>query len=246
LLNSVAPDYIAIFTNHFTGRGRLHIVEDSAMHVKIISHRFAAPFFTIEISRNFAQLKQKAATQKLFHCWICDIDLGSAQSGLDILTRSYSPFTLMVSGLQTMEIAAQAMKKGAVAVFDKSPASIDRLYDEVCALMPISFLFKGRAKDNLALFLLLKDHQIQTIHQWAELAGVSERQLNNLCRSVVGISPKKIIPFYHCLYTTLMEDSGVEHSYRYRWYHSKGAYLKSCYEYVLERFSSHYADALFT
>jgi hypothetical protein len=107
-----------------------------------------------------------------------------------------------------MESAAHAVQKGAAAVIDKGVDTIDRLIREVCDLVPLAVLCKGIMHKNRETLFLLKNHTIIEPGEWAEKAGMTLRQMENISTTHTGMSPSFAIPFYYGLRYLLLSSFG--------------------------------------
>ena len=118
--------------------------------------------------------------------------------GLDFIERYKTfPFTIIFSGMGSMEMAAKAMELGVAEVVDKTVDATNKLILKTCKLMPLSLLCKGRLQKNRSVFFLLKENIFKDHNEWAYAANLSLRQLQNICRLYTGMSPSFVLPFYY-------------------------------------------------
>ena len=139
-----------------------------------------------------------------WHCWVLDIDLSGNHTCLEIMNRfPRFPFVIVLSGLQSMHRAAEAIQKGAFDVFDKDPESFERFYDETCKTAALGFLLGGKQTQYLPLYRLLCKSVITSIEAWAEHACVSVRQLHRITELHPVNTPKASLALYYGMYYLL-------------------------------------------
>jgi hypothetical protein len=109
-----------------------------------------------------------------------------------------------------MESAAGAVKRGAASVIDKGAASLERLIGEVFGLMPLGVLCRGMLRKKKEQMFLFREHTIRNPVEWAERAGVTLRQMENISITATGLPPSNVIPFYYGLRYLLAAGLGVE------------------------------------
>ncbi len=200
---SEVPETILRF---FSKRIKLLIVEDDENVRGYLEGFFTTPFIQVEPAANVDEAFRIISSSALpWHCWIVDINLGK-RSGLDIveINRQF-PFTIIYSGLGSMELAAQAIKLGAAEVIEKKPDSIFKLIMKTCKLIPLSFLCKGFLPKNITVFFLLRENIVRNHLDWANRANLSLRQLQNICGIHTGIPPTYVLPFYYGMQFILLK-----------------------------------------
>ena len=193
----VVPDKL---TNCFAKRMNLLIVDDSEMVITCLEGFFSTPFINVSTATTVdSAFKLISTPSRQWHCWIIDMNLGNRlNEGLDIIEQNKSfPFSIIFSGIGSMETAAQAMELGAAEIIDKTHDAINKLILKTCRLMPISMLCKGRLQKNRSVFFLLKENIIKDCHEWAYAANLSLRQLQNICTLYTGMSPSYVLPMYY-------------------------------------------------
>jgi ActR/RegA family two-component response regulator len=183
-------------------RINLLIVDDLDMTLNCLEGFFSTPFirvFTASNSEDAFKLISMPSLQ--WHCWIIDMNLGKRDNeGLDIIERhEHFPFTVIFSGIGSMEIAAQATKLGVAEVVDKAHDPINKLIIKACKIMSLGVLCKMILQKNRSLFFLLKEKIIKDPHAWAYSANMSLRQLQNICYSYTRMPPSFALPMYYGL-----------------------------------------------
>jgi CheY-like chemotaxis protein len=194
----------------FSKRIKILIVEDDKNILAYLEGFFSTPYIQVETAATaedaFSIISSSVGMP--WHCWIVDLGLGT-RSGLDIVESNRQfPFTIIHSGIGSMEIAAKAIKLGAAEVIDKKPDSIFKLIMKVCKLVPLSFLCKGFLPKNTSVFFLLKENILRNHLDWANTANLSLRQLQNICSMHTGISPTYVLPFYYGMHYLLLKSFG--------------------------------------
>lgn len=205
----IIPDGV---TDLFSKRIHLLIVEDDENLLSILADLFSTPYITVTKASNITEAKSAIARHGgCWHCWIIDMCLdGKRNSGMALIEdHGFFPFTIVYSGIGSMECASYAMRKGAEVVIDKGFGSIVRLIKEVCGLAPLAALCKGSICKNKEILFLLKNHIIRGPKEWAEHAVMTLRQLQNISTLNSGMPPTLVIPFYYGLrYLLLSSLSG--------------------------------------
>jgi len=194
-------------TTYFSNRMKLLVVDDSEITLSYIEGFFSTPLINVStVSNSNDAFSLIAESPLLWHCWIIDINLGMRENdGLDIIERHKTfPFTIVFSGMGSMETAVKAMELGAAEVVDKKPEAINKLILKTCKLMPLSLLCKGRLQKNRNIFFLLKENIIKDHNEWALSANLSLRQLQNICNLYAGMPPTFVLPFYYGLQYLLL------------------------------------------
>jgi ActR/RegA family two-component response regulator len=194
----------------FKKKINLLIVDDDRHVIDSLADVFTSPLFTIKTVASLDEAYGAiGALPHLWHCWIVDIDLGQGASGLELLKRyPQFPFSVMLSGLRSMALAADAIKLGARGVMDKDPSQIDRFYDEVCKTAALGYVLKGKSTPHLDLFLLLQDPEVISIEQWAEKASIPLRQLQRVCETHSSLTPRLALALFRTVYYLLWHIPG--------------------------------------
>jgi CheY-like chemotaxis protein len=201
------PDEATPVLSQFNFKVNLLIVDDDRYILKSLERNFASPLFKITCINSFSNAAtaiQSSSTR--WHCWILDIDLGENRSGLELMkTMPHFPFVVILSGLQSMSIAADAVKLGALAVFDKDPDTLERLYNETCKIAALGYLLGGKQTQYLPVYRLLANSIITSIEEWADKACVSQRQLHRITEMHPVDTPKASLSLYYGLYYVLFK-----------------------------------------
>ena len=190
----------------FRNKVNLLLVDDDRHILKSLERNFASPAFKVTSIDTYGDalhaLRRNDADP--WHCWILDIDLGEGKTGIDIMNaENRFPFVLILSGLQSMRVSAEAVKQGALAVFDKDPDSLERLYDETCKIAALGYVLGGKNTQYLPTYRLLFTSVITTPEEWAEKACISLRQLHRICDIHPVNSPRSTLALYYSLYLLL-------------------------------------------
>jgi DNA-binding NtrC family response regulator len=129
------------------------IVEDDIKILEALEVLFSTPYIHVETAINAEEaLLAISSSASPWHCWIIDMNLGRL-SGCAILEKHRQfPFTIIYSGIGSMEHAAEAKELGAAEVIDKKPDSILKLIVKICKLIPLSFLCKGFLPNDSKVF----------------------------------------------------------------------------------------------
>jgi hypothetical protein len=194
------------------GSMNLLIVEDEAIILSTLADIFSSPFFNIYKASSIAEAEKTIGLCRgKWHCWIIDLSIDGKQDAGLALIEAHGPFAFAViySGMRSMESAANAIKKGAVAVIDKGGSGTLKLVKEVCALAPLALLCRGKLCKDKEILFLLKDKSIKGPKEWAENACVSLRQLENISELQTKMPPSFAIPLYYGLRHLLLSDLTV-------------------------------------
>ncbi len=191
-----------------TGRINLLIIDDDPLVLQMITDMFSSSIFSVTAGASCKQAYELiAAAQHPWHCWILDIALDEKKDGLNILKRyPRFPFTIMLSGLRSMTVGTEALKLGAMKVYDKDPSLFDALYDDVCKTAALSFLLHGKNTQYLPLFSRLFEKPLKNHDEWAESACISPRQLDRICTTHTSLTPRLLLPFYYTIYLLLNKE----------------------------------------
>ena len=200
--------------SRFHSKVHLLIVDDDYHILKSLENNFTSPLFKISCSDTYNEALSLTLNRDItWHCWILDIDLGENRSGLEIMKCSPQfPFVIVLSGLQSMNTAAEAVRQGALTVFDKTPDTLEKLYDATCRIAALGYLLGGKPTQYLPVYRLLTGNIITSIEEWAEKADLSLRQLHRITRMHQVDTPKASLSLYYGLYYQLFKgysrDSG--------------------------------------
>ncbi|MBN1982629.1 MAG: response regulator [Chitinivibrionales bacterium] len=193
---------------------RLLIVDDDLVIRENMAELFSSPLFSIAAASSMEEASSLIQeSEKPWHCWIIDIALQGSNDGLVLIEKyPHFPYKLVLSGLGSMHIATQALAKGALKAFDKTPHSLTILYNEVCRISALSFLLRGVYTKHYPYFTVLMHHLFQTTQQWAEAACLCSRQLERICTLSTGMRARYVMSFYYVLYRMLAGDAGYDDS----------------------------------
>ena len=220
----------------FNKKINLLIVDDDAVLRDALSGIFVSPLFNISTAATLNQacdLIDRAPD--CWHCRIVDIDLGHGRTGLELLSRYPEfQFTIVLSGLKRMSLAAEAIRLGARMVFDKDPSSIERLYDEVCKIAALGFLLNGKRCEHIDVFEILRDDTITNIDDWAHQGCIELRKLHRICDLYPPITPNFGLALYRAIYFLLRNPTG---STNMQFTDEARLKYESWINYIVQRFS---------
>jgi hypothetical protein len=227
-----------------SGRINLLIVEDEVGLLLMLKKTFSLPFINVVQASSMEEARDAIARPgAAWHCWIVDMCLGEKKNAGTALIegQNHFPFAIVYSGLGSMESAAGAIQKGAAAVIDKGADTLEKLLWEACRLMPLGVLCKGILRKKKELLFLFREHIIRDPNEWADKAGISLRQIENISLSATCIPPSFTIPFYYGLRYLLAKGLDVERHYIPA---ADSAFCLSCVEF-LEKNRDYYLNTLF-
>lgn len=184
---------------------RLLIVDDVPSVVAPVVDLFTSPLWSISTARSLTEAKKTIGPRtKQWHCWILDIALGEHESGLELLRyRPDFKFAVVLSGLHSMSLSADAVKRGARNVLDKHPDNFDTLYNEVCLNAALACTLTTTPQQYLPVFSHLQTDFMTDIDQWAEKACYTVRSLERICTQHTRLPPRKAMRLFYGLYYIL-------------------------------------------
>lgn len=196
----------------FPEKVNLLIVDDDPVVLDAVTALFSSPLFNITTASTLKHAFSIInSSQKPWHCWILDIALEEETDGFKILeTYQQFPFTVMLSGLRSMTTASLALQHGAMKVFDKNPASLDLLFDEVCKASALGYILDGKATQYLSNYILLKENSFANSDEWANCACITVRQLERICAMHSSMTPRYVLSLYYSLYFLLSAETDDE------------------------------------
>lgn len=205
------PSAVQNIIDCFKNKINLLVIDDESIVLDVVISIFSSPLFNIRTGSSLAQaFKEIDASDIPWHCWILDINIGERGDGVDIIKRYPKyPFAVMLSGLRSMTKASQALKSGAMKVFDKTPESLELLHDEVCKIASLGFLLGGKSTQYLSNFNHLTENLFSSPAEWAKSACITVRQLERICSSHLLFSPKYCMSLYYTLYHILNMDEDI-------------------------------------
>jgi hypothetical protein len=227
-----------------SGRINLLIVEDEVSLLLMLKKTFSLPYINVVQASAVKEARDAIARSRAaWHCWIVDMCLGEESGAGTTLIEQHGnfPFAIVYSGLGSMESAAGAIQKGAAAVIDKGADSLEKLLWEACSLMPLGVLCGGRLFKRKDLLFLFREHIMRDPKEWADKAGISLRQIENISLSAAGMPPSYTIPFYYGLRYLLAAGLRIDRQFIPA---SDRAFCRSCVEY-LEKNRDYYRNTLF-
>jgi hypothetical protein len=196
-------------------------------------------------THTFTEAKQAILSKVRYHCWILGLALNSPKGGFELLKlKPNFPFCIVVSGAQSMESAAQAMKLGAFWVYDKHVFSGDpnAFIAKTCGLAALSFMLNGCNSKCQNMFTLLIDEFVATPEEWSRKYNRHQQTLRTICEETAGLNLKQFLYLFHslnavlildCLGRSAAGDSNFHKSFMARW-----EYYCHCARYVLSQMTS--------
>jgi hypothetical protein len=227
-----------------SGRINLLIVEDEESLLSMLRETFVIPYVNVVSASSMKEAMNTIGRPgAVWHCWVVDMCLGEKENGGTALIEEHDnfPFAIVYSGLGSMESAADAIRKGAAAVIDKGADTLEKLVWEACGLMPLGVLCKGVIRNKKDLLFLFREHIIRNPAEWADKAGISLRQIENISLAAAGIPPSYVVPFYYGLRYLLATGLGVEKKFIAP---EESVFYRNCVEYLLKN-QDYYRNMLF-
>jgi len=200
-------------SHYFSGRINLLVVEDDGNLLSALVEIFSVPCFNVTGASSIEEARKAVARRdSIWHGWIVDMCLdGNDDAGATLIEEHrHFPFTVVYSGLQSMENAAHAIQKGAAAVIDKGSDSVDKLIREVCGLAPLAVLCKGTLSKNREILFLLKSQTVRGPAEWADTANMTLRQIEYISQTHTGMTPSMVVFFYYGLRYLLLSGFGMK------------------------------------
>jgi len=186
-------------------KANILLVDDDRSLLRSVSKLFTSPNFSIATADSLPDAIAKIkASSAPWHCWVLDIDLGEGQSGLDIMSAYPNfPFVVILSGMQSMHVASEAIAKGALCVFDKNPDLLNTLLDAVCKVCALGYVLGGTATQHLYVYRLLEKSVVKSSDEWAELACMTTRHLHRICALHAFHGIRSTLDAYYGVYSLL-------------------------------------------
>jgi CheY-like chemotaxis protein len=183
----------------FAKKINLLVVDDYADVRDFLVDLFSSPCISVVTASSYVEACAAISRHKgPWHTWLLDIDLGSLKTGIDIIKENPRfPFVLILSGLQSMSAASEALHCGAMKAFDKFQGSITDLVAEFVEVASLAFLLKGKYTKYLPVFSLLRDPCVTTARRWADEAFITTRQLSRICELHGPLTPCQCIAMFN-------------------------------------------------
>jgi hypothetical protein len=192
--------------DRFRGSVNLLVVDDDIHILGSLEATFSSPVFKKTMIDSYGHAVDAVRPGAVWHCWVLDIDLGENKSGIDLMKAGpLFPFVIILSGLQSMRVASEAVKGGAMAVFDKNPEFMEGFYNETCRTAALGYVLGGKHSQYLDTYKLLGASIIRTPEAWAEQACVTLRQLHRICELHPFGTPRATMSTFYSLYTLLLK-----------------------------------------
>lgn len=190
----------------FANKINILVVDDDQSQLFVHKEMLNGPLSNVRTCSSLQEAQQYIREASFaWHCWVLDIDLGSGKSGLELLdSRANFPFVIVLSGLRSMKIGSDALRRGAMSVFDKGSLDVNGLYGEICRIAALGYLLEGKGTQYLSTFSILKDFGITDIEAWANKACITIRQLQRICAMHSSLTPKNAIILYNSLFYLLI------------------------------------------
>ncbi len=182
----------------------LLLVDDDYHILSSLKPLFSGELCSVTTASSLSEALSTIKSSDQWHCWVLDVDLGEGHSGLDVVRRAPGfPYFVILSGLKSMATASQAVKLGAMDVYDKDPNSLDVLVDGVCRIAALGHILGGKATKYLPVFRILTEQTLERPEKWAARACVSLRQLQRICELHELPSVRHSLSHYYALYSLL-------------------------------------------
>jgi|GEM_PF-3470948 len=221
------------------------LIEDNFSTLEAVQDMLDSSLLNIESAHSYAIARQRILDSRVrWHCWVLDIDLGGNDNGLNLMREfSHFPFIIILSGLKNMHLASEAVRLGAVDVFDKSPStSLSSLTDTVFRTAVLGYLLNGKGSDHLPTFMALKNHVFSSVPDWAQHSCLSIRYLERICTIHFGLSPRHVLSLYYFLLSSiyLLENGNGLKEFRKLYDLNERTYFRHCAKFVIEHHASTY------
>lgn len=201
------PDYISAIVNKLDKKINLLIVDDYPIIRNALQELFSSPIFHTFFASSEKEARKIIPTVPEWHAWLLDISMENDESGLLLLAdNQHFPYTIMLSGIRSMNISSKAMQLGAHRVFDKEPDLLPVMHRELCSLAALAYILKGTTTKYFPLFKLLLTTTFSTADDWAQAACLTKRQLERICTIHPGKSPRNIVPMFYAVQHLLQND----------------------------------------
>ena len=221
------------------------LIEDNFYTLEAVQDMLDSPLLNVESAHSYAIARQRIMDSRIrWHCWVLDINLGGNENGLNLM-REFSrfPFIIILSGLKNMHLASQAVRLGAVDVFDKSPrTSLFSFTDAVFRTAVLGYLLNGKGSDHLPTFLALKNHVLCSVPEWAQHSCLSVRYLERICTIHFDLSPRHVLSLYYFLLSSihLLENDASIKEFCKLYDLTERTYFRNCAKFVMEHHASTY------
>ena len=228
---------IDLISARLRGAIKVLIVDDFDLLLTAVAGLFNSPFFEVTAVDSFEGAK-RVIEQKGSQYWnaaILDMDLGEGPSGLDLMPLLKNVPVCVLSGLQSMSVAAEAMKRGAVAVFDKSPTAFLPLYEETCCAASLADVMGTQQTQYKHIFHLITQTTTKSIDDWASAACLSTRQLHRVCDLHPWQDPKLTLALFYTISVCLWKDAKpTREGFPRPLTIDDELFIKQCFEYSLK------------
>ena len=197
----------------FRGKVNLLLVEDNPGDLRLLRMAFDSPLLNVATARSFSEAEKVIRTgSENWHCWIVDVNLGG-HNGFELMRlRPNFPFVYFVTGIKSPSLGADAMKLGAMDVFEKGTDSLDFILGEVCRTAALGFVLGGKPTKDLNAFKVLYNDGIMTPTQWTARACIGLRQVHRICNPYPHKTPQYLISLFRALSYVMRHTDGMEFS----------------------------------
>jgi hypothetical protein len=195
----------------FTGRINLICIDDSPQICSLLCDDiFRSPIMKKRMVHSFDCARSAIAGKTPYHLWILDITLDRPNDGLELLKlKPGFPFSVVVSGAQSMSAATDALKAGVYSAYDKNEifwSNPHKFVREACALAALSFMLNLTILDRFAMFDLLINKRIHTPEEWSLHFCRNERTIRDTCADFSGLTAKQFLSFFHALNAAILSE----------------------------------------
>ena len=209
------------------GKIVLVIVDDEKCMREAFCMVFHSPIYTVHTAGSFEEARELITRLPESHCWLVDHFLGPGGTGTALLSfRPDFRFTILISGKGDFDLAQTARDKDPFLLI-KKPFNTVELLHNVSRVAALGCIFSGCSHDFIPKAKLLFSKNIKKPGEWAEVACMSLRSLQEACRKQTGLAPKQIICLYHALFAALTGLSPAKEEERF---------YQDAVDYVLKNF----------
>jgi len=201
------PELLLPLSSRLEKKINILIVDDYPLIRNSLTAMFSSPLFNTYIASSAREARTIIPAVPVWHGWILDIAMEEEESGLNLLAdHAPYPFTIMLSGIRSMHTASRAMELGAYKVFDKDPAMLMRMYDEVCSMAALAYILKGSPTKYFTLFEILSRDILKSADEWAQKAFLTTRQLERIASLHFEMTPRFILALFYSVRYLLFQD----------------------------------------
>ncbi|MDD5672686.1 MAG: hypothetical protein PHC61_00860 [Chitinivibrionales bacterium] len=161
------PSEAAELAERFTKKINVFIADDDETVVRmLLAKLFTSPLFNCSFASTLPEIHDfLRSSKRSWHCWILDMGFQNNELGTQILDNfPYFDYAVVLSGQKSMGLAAEALKKGAIDIYDKNPQvfyQTNPFFSTVCGTAALGYILDGKKTGSLNIFKALKDNFIK-------------------------------------------------------------------------------------